>query len=414
MARDKRGRAKGKRNSPGKGTERQRKDGRWEYIVPVGHDASGKAIKKSFYGATLAEAHESHKAWVAEHPNGPPTPQQAAPFNDLLNAYLAACVAPPFGKQGTLEDHLRKVKRHIAPTIGQQELGKIRRHEVLTWLRELFERTKAGRTTEKCLEIVNAAFEYGVSNGIITANPAHKVKAPAYERRKPQPLNPAQFRAFLEAAAGRLDRRGPVKRVWSRRVVRKQESTVKLPPLDTRLYALYVVLLYVGLRRGEVLALRWSDLVDGVLHIQRQIDDEGRKWNYTKGDENNRKVELVDLVQDALSDHTARMQLEDHEEARKPDGLMFPTKNGTAIRPRNLQRHFKSVLAAAGLPDSVRIHDLRHTTGSTAAAHGVPTAAITALLGHSSTAITQKLYIHEDSEGTKAAQEAVRKRIKGE
>jgi integrase len=108
------------------------------------------------------------------------------------------------------------------------------------------------------------------------------------------------------------------------------------------------------------------------------------------------------------------MQAEDHDEARKPDGWIFPTAAGTPMRPSNLTKHFKNVLAAAGLSATVRLHDLRHTTGSTAAAAGVATAAITALLGHASTAITQKLYIHGDGEGTKAAQAGVRRRVKGE
>jgi integrase len=393
------------RNRPGEGNWRTRPNGSLEWRVPVGETADGKTFIKSFYGRTEEEARASHAVWAAAHPHGPPTPQEAAPFNDLLAAWVESEIKPPMRKQGTYEDYLNKIDNHISATLGLRITGEIRHHHIMGWLRTMAAKGR-GRTTEKCLEIVKQAFAYGVKNQIITTNPAANVEAPAYERRRAQPLTVPQFRALLEAAGGRVDRRKPY--------ATADGKVKRYPPIETRLEVLYIILLYVGLRRGEVLGLKWGDIVDGVLHIQRQIDDEGRVWAYTKGDANNREVELSDLVQEALGAHQVRMQAEDHDEARKPDGWIFPTAAGTPMRPSNLTKHFKNVLAAAGLSPTVRLHDLRHTTGSTAAAAGVATAAITALLGHASTAITQKLYIHGDGEGTKGAMEGVRRRVKGE
>lgn len=388
-------RRKPTRRKPGEGTIRQRADGTWERRLCMGHDADDKAILKSFYGRTQDEAMAKAAQWLAEHPNGPPSPQQAAPFNDVLNAWLLAEVAPPFGKRGTLEDYASKIRLHIAPTLGKMASGKIRLHDINLWLRRLAESGK-GRTTEKCLQIVHAAFAYAVKNGTLPSNPAEHAKAPDYERRKPQPLTITEVRAFLEAAAGRRDvRRGAA-------------------PIGVRLEALYTVLLYVGLRRGEVLALRWSDLNGAVLSVRRQVDRRGRELPYTKTDKSNRDIELVDEVLDAIAAHQGRMQAEPHDEARKPDGLIFPSREGTILNPSNLHRHFKTVLAAAGLPATVRIHDLRHTVGKTAEAAGAPIAAISALLGHANTAITQKLYGHGDEAGVKATIRKIGDKVRGE
>lgn len=360
---------------------------------------------KSFYGRTKDEAEQKATVWAKAHPHGPPTPQESAPLNDVIAAWVEAEIKPPMGKQGTYEDYLSKIRLHIAPTIGRRPAGDIRLHDVNMWLRELAA-TGKGRTTEKCLDIVRAAVAYAVKNGILRENPALHAEAPAYERRRAQPLTLAQVRLLLDAAGGRMDTRRPY--------TTRDGKTKRYPPIDPRLEVLYVVLLYVGLRRGEVLALRWSDLRDGTLHIARQLDDEGREWAYTKTDHSRRAVELPDEVLEALSLHQARMQAEGHHQARQPDGLVFPTSEGTPLRPANLTRHFKTVLAAAGLPRTIRLHDLRHTVGKTAEAAGVPIAAISALLGHSNTAITQKLYGHGDEDGAKAAISRIGKRVRGE
>jgi integrase len=367
----------------------------------VGADAAGETVIKSFYGRTKDESMAKAEAWMQAHPNGPPTPQQSAPLSDIIHMWLTGTQH----RQTTLEDYAAKIDLHIAPTIGRVAVGSLRLHEVNLWVQALAA-TGKGRTAEKCLGIVSAALDYAVANGIVSENVAAKAQAPDYERRKAQPLTLGQFRAFLEAAAGRLDVRKPYKT--------RDRKVKRYPAIDTRLEAAYVVLLYVGLRRGELLALRWSDLRDGVLHVERQIDRAGRERQYTKTERSRRAIELDDLVLDVLGVHQSRMQTERHDQARLPDGLIFPTSEGVRMHPSNLDRHFKGVLAAAGLPGTLRLHDLRHTTGKTAEAAGVPIAAISAMLGHSSTAITQKLYGHGDHQGVKAAQVKIGRKVKGD
>lgn len=388
----------GKRRRParrraGEGTIRERADGTWERRIPVGSPAGGPVLK-SFYGRTRQEAEDKAAAWQQAHPQGLPTAEQAGPVNRLIEMWLEGAKH----RQTTLEDYASKIALHIAPTIGRVSAGELRLHDVNLWVQTLAE-TGKGRTAEKCLAILSAALDYAVANGILAENVARNVEAPEYERRRARPMRLGEFRAFLEAAGGRLDKRKPAP---------------GRPPISTRLEALYILLLYLGLRRGEALALRWSDLRDGVLTVERQIDRRGREQAYTKTSSSRREIGLTDEVLEVLSVHQSRMQAEAHGQARQPDGLIFPSRDGTILNPSNLNRHFKTVLAAAGLPSSIRLHDLRHTTGKTAEAAGVPIAAISAMLGHANTAITQKLYGHGDSEGSKVAIRGIGKKVKGE
>lgn len=402
MARDKR-RPKPTRRRPGEGTARQRANGSWEYRVPVGKDTAGRAILKSFYGRTREEAMDKAAAWIAEHPEGPPPPSLRAPLNDLLASWVETCIKPPAGRIGTYEDYLSKIRLHIAPTIGQVALCDLKLHRINLWLRELFEATGQGRTVEKCYQIVRAALEYAVQSETLPSNPAEHATVPEYEKRQDVRLSRAQASALTEAAYGRLDLR--------QSYTTSDRKTKRYPPIDPRLGLLYDLAVFVGLRRGELLALRYSDLQGDTLTVSRQIDDEGREHNYTKTDAGRRAIEIPDFLP-AWAAHRIAQQAEGHREAWKPDGLVFPTTEGTPIRPSNLRRHFLTVLAAAGLP-AMRFHDLRHTAASLMIDAGASLAAVSKVLGHRSPRTAAQRYVHGDAEGAREAVKVSRKRVKG-
>lgn len=396
-------RPKPARRRPGEGTTRQRSNGSWEHRVPVGQDAAGHAILKSFYGRTKEEAMQKATVWIAEHPEGPPPASVRGPFNDLLAAYVENRIRPPAGRIGTYEDYLSKIRLHIAPAIGQAPLYEVKLPRINQWLRDLFAATGQGRTVEKCYQIVRAALQYGVDCEILASNPAGHATVPQYEKRQDIRLSRQQADAFVEAAYGRLDLR--------KSYITSDGKTKRRPAINGRLGLLYDLAVFVGLRRGELLALRYGDLKDGRLTISRQIDDEGREHQYTKTDASRRTVEIADFL-DAWMTHRVAQQVEGHGEAWKPDGLVFPTTEGTPILPSNLTRHFKQILAAAGLPD-MRFHDLRHTAASLMVDSGASLAAVAKALGHRSPRTAAQRYVHGDEEGASQAISQSRKRVRG-
>lgn len=371
----------------------------------MGPATDGARPVKEFYGRTKDEALEKARAYAAAHPSGPPSVAASQTLNELLATWVELIVKE-HDQVSTYEMYLGVIKRHIAPTIGRTRLCDLTRPLIQAWLNELAKKPtdgtgkakgrRLGRTVGIAHSIVRAALNYAIDCEIIDRNMAERVRLPEYQKRKAKALDPAQARAVLAAARGELDLRKPI--------ARKNGRPMTPIPVSTRYAPLYLLYLAAGPRRGEPLAARWSDLdLDaGTWDISRSLDGR-RRVRGTKTDDSARVVELDPALIDALRAHRTAMQAEAHWEGWKPDGLVFPSASGTTISPRNLARHFKTVLAAAGLPTSFTLHDLRHSAGSLMLAAGASLTDVSKVLGHSSPATTGRVYAHAYREGKRRA-----------
>jgi integrase len=172
----------------------------------------------------------------------------------------------------------------------------------------------------------------------------------------------------------------------------------------------YLTALTLGLREGELLGLKWSDVdfASRTLRVNQTVqriervrtdDDQGAKTSLqfveTKTDRSRRVLSLSDSLIKALRLHRARQSQE--RLAAGSDwhdlGLVFATLNGTPIEKSNLYRHFKTILDDSKLP-SIRFHDLRHSTASLLLAQGTSPRVIMDLLGHSKISTTMDTYAH--------------------
>lgn len=175
-----------------------------------------------------------------------------------------------------------------------------------------------------------------------------------------------------------------------------------------RLEGPYRVALPLGLRLGEALGLRWEDVDPDAGTLRVAVALQRRKGSKElvepKTHQSRRPLPLPSVLLAALKVHRMR-QLEERFAAGpawKDHGLVVPSTVGTAIEPRNLTRHFKSVLQAAGLPD-IRFHDLRHTVASLLVAQGVHPRVVMEILGHSQISLTMNIYAHVLPEAQRAA-----------
>ena len=206
--------------------------------------------------------------------------------------------------------------------------------------------------------------------GLVQRNVAALVSPPRVERKEVNPFSLEEARSFLEAIKG------------------------------NRLEALYTVALALGLRQGEALGLRWEDIdLDSAnLTVRFQVQrmkGEGLQLVELKTTSSRRTIELPDGVVKALRAHRVA-QLEERLLAGarwKDRGLVFSTKKGTPLDPRNVQTAFKRLLTKGKLRDQ-RFHDLRHGAATLLLAQGVSARAIMDLLGHSQIGITLNLYSH--------------------
>ena len=165
------------------------------------------------------------------------------------------------------------------------------------------------------------------------------------------------------------------------------------------LYALYAVALACGLRRGEALALRWSDvdLEAGTLRVARTLSrvQSGNIFTEPKSPRSRRTVPLPTSCIAELRAHRVR-QAEERLQlcgAWQDHDLVFPSSWGTPMDPRNALRAFTAVAKRAGL-DGIGLHTLRHTCASLLLAQGVHPRVVMETLGHSGIAITMDVYSH--------------------
>lgn len=197
-----------------------------------------------------------------------------------------------------------------------------------------------------------------------------------------------------------------------------------------RLEALYHVALTLGLRRGELLGLRWCD-VDfdaGLLHVEQQITEgEDRKIvisPYVKSEDGTRTLPLTaDLAarlrarqaEDAAEGRTFQQRAAERAQARgeptplirwNPDGLIFCSEVGTFIQPSNFNRRFAVLVRRLGLPADTTPHTLRHTALTDLAAHG-EAKAVQNIAGHADIDTTMRLYAGRRMTAMRAAVDAV-------
>ena len=175
-----------------------------------------------------------------------------------------------------------------------------------------------------------------------------------------------------------------------------------------RLYAAFLTLFMVGLRRGELLGLRWQDidLNAGVLHVRQTV---GRIYNRDtnsqrktqlvfsepKTEKSRRTIPIPDACLAALKQHKAHQAEEKLllGQAYQDHGLVFAQADGTPIDPHSLNLYFSQALRQAGLPP-IRLHDARHTYATWMLEQGISPKVVQTMLGHSSISVTLDIYSH--------------------
>jgi integrase len=213
------------------------------------------------------------------------------------------------------------------------------------------------------------ALKKALTWGLVARNVALLADAPKVERYEVQPIDANEAQKFLEIIKG------------------------------DRLEALFSVGLSLGLRRGEVLALKWSDIdFEGqTLRVNGSLQRLQGKLLILppKTKKSTRSLNLPKTLLQKLREHRAR-QLEERLALGanwQDHNLVFCTSLGTPIEPRNVQRKLAALMKDSGMR-YFRLHDLRHFFASLLLAQGVELKVVSELLGHSSIQITGDIYAH--------------------
>jgi integrase len=338
---------------------------------------NGRRKRKNFYGKTASEVQEHLLKARSDHSRGLPVAIERQTVGQYLDHWLEHTLKAK-AKPRSYESFSTIARLHIKPSLGKIQLHKLAPQHIQKLLDEKSKKGLSPQTVTNIRTVLRSALSQAMKWNLVSRNSAAFVNAPRIPHKRIEPLNPTHARKLLETAKG------------------------------GRYEAIYTVALTLGMRRGEVLGLRWSDIdFDGrAIRVNQSVQrlstgsDEGKKSELrateTKTDGSRRTIALPDSVVRSLRAHRAR-QAQDRLAAGmswKDQDLVFTNRSGRPIEPILLHRDYKALLKNAGLPATLRFHDLRHSAASLLLAQGVHPRAIMELLGHSSITVTMNVYGH--------------------
>lgn len=212
-----------------------------------------------------------------------------------------------------------------------------------------------------------------------------------------------KFDLAVRNAAGRDGQRAPKVDAQEVEIVPADKIGDIVSKLHGRaIFPKVILALFTGMRRGEIVALRWRniDLADKVIAVRESIEEtkeHGPQFKATKTKNGLRDITLPDIVVDTLSEHR-RQELERRMAmgaGKLPaDALVFPSADGGPQYPRNLSGEWKAACELVGLEPPVTFHALRHTHASQLIDAGIDVVKISKRLGHANPTITLQVYAH--------------------
>ncbi|MFD7761334.1 tyrosine recombinase XerC [Streptomyces microflavus] len=394
----------GKRGN-GEGSIYPYKNGFAAYVWVTKPD--GKHARKYAYGKTREEVHDKWLALHAEAKKGPVATRHRT--LDAFLAYWLDSIVKPNLAPLSYVSYEGYVRLYITPHLGSKRLDKLTVRDVREWLTKLStvcqccaqgKDEKRAAARRKCCAVgdccesypsrrviqasrdaLRAALTHAVTEEEIGKNVASLVKVPKPRRRRIKPWSVAEAGQFLADAAAR----------------------------DDHLFAAWVLVLTLGLRRGEVLGLTWKsiDFEAGELYVDHQIQRAGRQILHreTKTEDSDDFLPLPSLCLKALRIRRAQ-QVGDRTAAgelwQDAHGLVFTTKYGTPIEPGNLTRMFALRAHRAGLR-VIPLRNTRHTCSSLLVALKVHPKIAQRILRHSQIAMTMEVYAEASEEEVRAA-----------
>ena len=269
----------------------------------------------------------------------------------------------------TYKRYLALVKFHINPILGGIELQKLSSGDITKMLGVMREAGQSPRSQQQARALLSVALRDAEYKGYILVNPVTRVRNPQGKRLEISPLTIEEVKRLLKTYSGTY--------------------------LGGRLH----IALICGLRQGEALGLTWDevDLEARTIKIHRQVQIINGVQVFTdlKTEKSSRLIALTEETTAALRGHLGLIeQLKQRAEASWMEkNLVFPNGFGCFRSPKTDYAEWKKALKLCGIA-SKRLHDARHTAATLMYSQGVGIEVISRALGHSSSAITSKLYVH--------------------
>ncbi len=362
-------RKKAGRRGNNEGSIRQRKDGTWEARLTIGYNDEGKAIRKSFYGKEREDVARQLTKELNNLNMGTYFEPSKVTLEEWLEAWLEGRRAHI--AENTWSAYETMIRVHIAPNMGTVKLKGLKTRPIQNLLNKKYEGGLSARTVKYLYQTINAALRQAVKEQMIPFNPAEFCELPKAEQKEMRVLSVEEIGKFFEVAK------------------------------ESPHYTAFYLDLASGLRRGELLGLRWQDIDfnKGTISVWQQLVKSKTKprlvFKETKTPKSKRTIKLDPGTMGLLKFHQKRQEhMKDFLGPDYQDGsLVFCTEDGRPLDPDNFRRHLNVLLERAGVPKA-GIHTLRHSYATLALEAGVSIKTVQENLGHASIAMTGDIYSH--------------------
>lgn len=365
---------------------RRSADGRWTGSLDLGY-VGGKRVRKVVYGRTQREALDKLADLRRQAEQGRDLSQPNLTLEQWLDRWMLIKKAEGT-RPSTLRSYRWLIKGHINPELGKVRLDKLTPTQVRDLITSKSSSTLAPASVGHIVRLLRNSLGEAERLDLVTRNVAKAVRMPSIPKYAARGLTVEESRALLTAVKGH------------------------------RHEAVFATLLVAGLRRGEVLGLRWEDvdLAGGVIYVRHSLQriDGSLQIVEPKTRASRAPIPIPAGLVAILKQHRARQRKERLAMGERWPGLdaVFTSTTGTWIEPRNLTREWNAVRVSAGL-EGLRLHDLRHTTASLLADLKVHPRVAMEMLRHADIATTMNTYTHVSTAVQRDAATAMQQAIFG-
>lgn len=354
----------------------------WRLRFDVGTHPNGhRKVQSVTVRGTKREADAKLAELLAAVDKGTHIEPSKMTVGELVRSRLAQWKANGDITDNTHERYGELIEHQIVPHIGGKLVQKLKPLDVEQWhavLRESGNKRTGGGISAR------------------TIGHAHRILAKALREA-------VKFDLTVRNVAGREGQRAPKVEATEVEIL----SVDKIGDVVTKLrgraiYPKVILALFTGMRRGEIVALRWRniDLACKIISVRESIEEtklHGPRFKATKTKSGRRDIAIPDIVVEALTDHRReQLELRVSLGLGKPqaDALTFPSFDGGPQYPRNLSGEWKEACALVGIDPPVTFHSLRHSHASQLIKAGVDVVTVSKRLGHANPQITLQVYAH--------------------
>jgi integrase len=256
-------------------------------------------------------------------------------------------------KPSTIAGYDAALRTRVLPALGERRLDRVTRRDLRLLVEDLLELGLDASSVRNALMPLRVLLRRAVEDGELAVNPAAGIALPAVRGRRDRIASPEEVRQLLAA----------------------------LPQPDR---ALWATAFYAGLRRGELVALRWQDvdLERRLLRVERAYDEKAHAFVEPKSRAGRRVVPIIAALATAFDEHRT---------SAGAGELVFASRRGEPACGSTLWRRARAAWGEAGFAP-IGLHEARHTYASTLIAAGADAKTVATLMGHASVQTTYDLY----------------------